>query len=199
MLDEAWKNTNTGKSYNLGDFRSVVEMLKGSPIAISKYMRDNFKNLGVCRSNGMGMHIADSYIFQPAEKTFKEKGGDPTDLAMFGLTLLLEDKEWSYDNFEVNKNNAACVLTSFKLTYFGEKTSESTHTEGSATTLYIQNGSFYIIDTGYRGNCNISGPFKTIDDAAYATFPGFGYTDYFNLKTYDKYELLNIVNKYNKK
>jgi len=132
------------------DFNEVADRLN-SPMFIATYTRDNFS------------YIADPYIFQPAERSFKIKGGACSDYSMFGLELLLRNG-YEYNNFETHNNNAAVILTAYeKATSFEH--SLQIESGGHATTLYVNDGLFYLINFS-----TINGPFNTIEEAVTRTY-----------------------------
>ncbi len=132
------------------DFDEVADRLN-SPMLIATYMKDNFS------------YIADPYVFQSPEKTFRERGGACSDTGMFGLYLLIRNG-YEYDNFEIYKNNAAVILAAYEGDYFGA-VSVGSAIKGHVVTLYIKNDLFYIIDIDV-----MQGPFSTIKDAVNATY-----------------------------
>lgn len=157
LINDAWKNTTMSQNYTSDrweDFDEVADRLN-SPMLIATYMGNNFS------------YIADFYIFQPAERSFKIKGGACSDRGMFGLELLMRSG-YEYNDFEVHKNNAAAILVAFE----GRSTFDRTVREkgwGHVVTLYVKDGLFYTIDMR-----QIRGPFDAIEDAARATYPNWG-------------------------
>lgn len=132
------------------EFDEVADRLN-SPMLIATYMASNFS------------YIADPYIFQPAERSFKIKGGACSDRGMFGLELLLRNG-YEYDNFEIRKNNAAAILVAYeKRDSFDRIVREKDW--GHVTTLYVKDGLFYLINMS-----RIEGPFNTIEEAATSTY-----------------------------
>ena len=95
--------------------------------------------------------------------TFNKKKGACMDQSTF-VFYCLNHRGYSRDNFSINNENGVCVFTAgpreFILMHF--------------TCLYTQGGNLYVIDVGTHLIRGIKGPFKTIEQAADAAFPGWG-------------------------
>ena len=156
----AWTSTTTSKNYKSDrwkNFDEVVDRLN-SPDSVSIYMRDNisydYELVHTIKKTGV-------YVWHNAKKTFEMKKGICSGHSILALYFLLNNG-YNYNNFDVHKDDAACVLLS------EGKLDQRSIIQGHATCMYVENGNFYTIDQR-RGN-RIVGPFKTIKEAANDTW-----------------------------
>lgn len=169
LINDGWKNTTTSKNYTSEkwqDFDEVVDRLS-SPELVTTYCIDNFPyDLTKWKA-----YLATGQLqpMWPPLRTFSEKKGACMDQSAFAFHCLSQNG-YSYDNFDVHKNHAACILHA----------SPSPMEGGHFTCLYIQDGEFYIIDAGTPYVRGIKGPFKTIEEAADATCRNWGAYGFFN-------------------
>jgi len=156
LVPNAWKNTNASENYDSNrwsNFEEVVDRLN-SPYLVATYMHDNF-----------------SYFyratFRPPELIFRDKGGACSNWARFSTYCLLKNG-YEYDDFEVHKDNAACILAAYKGDYFGA-VAIGQAIQGHVVTMYIKDGLFYTLNMG-----RIVGPFRgEVDAVTNGTFRGW--------------------------
>jgi hypothetical protein len=104
----SWNVSSESKGYNTErwkDFNEVVERLS-SPILIAFYMRDNF----TYDWDAYKKVVAGSgYFVRSPQKIFHDKKGICSEASGFALYCLLNNG-YKYDNFDSNKDKAACRL-----------------------------------------------------------------------------------------
>jgi len=131
--------TDPKKPERWQDFNTVVRILN-APKKISRYMEDHFTYY----SDPEGEDI-----WQKARETFYRKGGDCEDYAIFAL-YCLRMNGWSYDAFDVLRNNSAAVMG---ITWYGFE-------EGHAVMVYVMDGRYYVIHNGLIPS---EGPFPDLE------------------------------------
>lgn len=106
-------------------------------------------------------------------QTFKLKKGNCNDQGRFALYCLLKNG-YAYNGFTKNKPAATCLRA---------YVSKYKPGIGHVTCLYREgSGDFYIINLGKMfGNYEIKGPFKSIEEAASATYPNWKNYYFFNV------------------
>ncbi len=164
LMNYAWKITTTSNIYQSemwADFDVVVDRLN-SPYLISLYTMENFL---YDYERLAKIEAGDESVLTPLtpEQMFERKKGICYDYAHFELYCLMNNG-YVYDSFEFHADGAACHL------YAGNPLAPRGR-NGHHTCLFIDGGSFYIIDTtNGPGNPGIKGPFKTAKEAADATW-----------------------------
>lgn len=166
LMNFAWKYTTTSsiyKSERWTNFDEVVERLN-SPYLISLYTKGVFRYdyerlADLNAGNGSALNPL------TPKQMFETKKGVCYDYANFELYCLMNNG-YVYDSFGSHADGAACHLEAWDP--FG---SAPIGQRGHHTCLFIQSGLFYIIDTAGPISPGIRGPFKTIEEAADATWP----------------------------
>jgi hypothetical protein len=169
LIKDAWRNTSTSNNYKSDrweNFDEVVDRLS-SPELVTRYMLDNI-SYDCTEWRKYSETEWPKYLktgkypkVQTTQQIFTDKSGCCVDHAMSAFYCLSQNG-YMYDNFDVYKNNATSILIVRPM---------FNSTVGHATCLYVQDGEFYIIDTGRSADRGIKGPFKTIEEAVDATFP----------------------------
>lgn len=158
LIDEAWTDTTTSKNYTSKrwlKFEEVVDRLN-SPNLVIMYMQ---RNILYDDEEARNVIKGGTPRWATPRETFETKKGICTEQSAFALNCLLSNG-YKYDNFDINKRRAACILFA----------RPSPIHVGHATCLYVdEDNSFYIINNGKR-----QGPFSTIEEAANATWENWG-------------------------
>lgn len=170
LMNDAWKETTTSRNYGSErwrDFDDVADRLS-SPKLLATYCIDNFRVASIEWEEVMASSHPED-VWDP-ERTFSLRKGVCMDQSAFALHCLIRHG-YSYDDFEVHKNHAACILSA---------SARSLGRGEHFTCLYIQDGEFYIINVGIPYVRGIKGPFKTVEQAAHATLPNWTEYSFFD-------------------
>ena len=177
----AWVDTSTSQNYasdKWRDFDKVVDRLN-SPNMVSVYIID-------CIPYSMERHdffvkYARSLnwlsLTMTPKEVFEKKIAVCQDHSRFALYCLIGNG-YTYNNFDKYPDKAACIL---------EASNEQAKPLPSGShrhfvCMYVENGNFYMIDDRLiRRQSLVRGPFKTIEEAAEVTHPGWNEYKFYDI------------------
>ncbi|MEM2122666.1 MAG: hypothetical protein QXE79_03420, partial [Candidatus Bathyarchaeia archaeon] len=161
LINVAWKQSSASRNYKSDRWKNFAEVVNrlNSPDLVSAYM-----------SNNIRYEDDPLNITQNASMTFIKKAGDCEDHAMFALYCLINNG-YSYNNFDVFDNNAACGLD----VQWGKIGSRNAL--GHAVCLYKKDNLFYYLDnSGFK-----KGPFNSIENVVNDINPTWKRYTFFNI------------------
>jgi hypothetical protein len=171
LLKEAWGKTSTSNNYQSDRWEEFDEVVKRAsfPIGVTLYMNKNIRYDSE-KLEEIKKGIGDINYVRKPEEVFEDKQAICSGMSRFALYLLLENG-YSYNDFETNENNSACILGA-------RDTSRPSGERGHQVCLFVEDSTFHIINADFKAN--IQGPFNTVESAADRTFPGWKEYDFRN-------------------
>jgi len=165
LITDAWKHTTASgnyKSERWKDFDEVTARLNSLEL-VDTYMVDNIQyDYDLAQKSLVNNR---PYNQQPWD-VFESGKGICVGQAVLELHFLVNGGGYLYDNFDINKDNAACVL-------WANQEIKGQAIGGHEVLLIIKNGEFYTVDTSLHRDDPIRGPFKSVEVAADDTWPSW--------------------------